>query len=345
MALSQIDSSAINLGSASGTGNVVLSASPVFTGNITTPIINSATTLSLQTGGTTAVTVDGSQNVGIGTVTMNNKLNITTGAGDGLRLTSTSGAIALVMAGTTENRIQGLGAVPVTLYSYNSEAMRIDSTGNIGIGTNAPQYKVHSYVTLGSNAGVGYPIVAESYSSAAGNNNGAGIGLVQGSRAQASIEGIRTNPAGDYGSALVFKTNNPSQASGLMTDLVERMRIDSAGNFKASYQGTMAPATWCRAHVQFNGGAGGTAGTIAGSFNVSSVSATGTGYYTVNFATAMPDANYSVATSGENGASYSGVIMPSGAYTYSTSYCSILTNAPGTGTATNSRATSLAIFR
>ena len=48
--------------------------------------------------------------------------------------------------------------------------------------------------------------------------------------------------------------------------------------------------TFCRAWVNFNG-----TSTVAirASFNVSSITDNGTGYYTVNFTTAMPDANYS----------------------------------------------------
>jgi hypothetical protein len=47
----------------------------------------------------------------------------------------------------------------------------------------------------------------------------------------------------------------------------------------------------CRAWVNFNG-----TGTpaIRGSGNVSSITDNGTGFYTVNFTTAMPDANYSL---------------------------------------------------
>ena len=50
--------------------------------------------------------------------------------------------------------------------------------------------------------------------------------------------------------------------------------------------------TFCRAWVNFNG-----TGTVAirASFNVSSITDNGTGDYTVNFTTAMPDANYGVA--------------------------------------------------
>jgi hypothetical protein len=62
--------------------------------------------------------------------------------------------------------------------------------------------------------------------------------------------------------------------------------------------------TFCRAWVNFNG-----TGTVAirASFNVSSITDNGTGDYTVNFTTAMPDANYifaagnTVAVSSVNG--------------------------------------------
>jgi hypothetical protein len=46
-----------------------------------------------------------------------------------------------------------------------------------------------------------------------------------------------------------------------------------------------------KAWVNFNG----STAAIRGSFNVSSVTRTATGTYTINFTTAMPDTNYSVA--------------------------------------------------
>jgi hypothetical protein len=54
--------------------------------------------------------------------------------------------------------------------------------------------------------------------------------------------------------------------------------------------------TFCRAWVNFNGttNTGGFC-TIRSSFNVTSVADNGTGDYTVNFTTAMPDANYAVS--------------------------------------------------
>jgi len=53
-----------------------------------------------------------------------------------------------------------------------------------------------------------------------------------------------------------------------------------------------APSYTCRAWVNFDGTT--SPGTIRGSGNVSSVTRYTTGGYRVNFATAMPDANYSI---------------------------------------------------
>jgi hypothetical protein len=74
----------------------------------------------------------------------------------------------------------------------------------------------------------------------------------------------------------------------------ERARITSTGDlrFNSGY-GSVATAYGCRAWVNFNG-----TGTVAirASGNVSSITDNGTGDYTVNFTTAMPDANYGFVT-------------------------------------------------
>jgi uncharacterized protein (AIM24 family) len=68
---------------------------------------------------------------------------------------------------------------------------------------------------------------------------------------------------------------------------------DASANlqFNSGY-GSIATAYGCRAWVNFNG-----TGTVAirASGNVSSITDNGTGDYTVNFTTAMPDANYAVS--------------------------------------------------
>ena len=70
--------------------------------------------------------------------------------------------------------------------------------------------------------------------------------------------------------------------------------FDASGNFQFnSGYGSVATAYGCRAWVNFNG-----TSTVAirASGNVTSITDNGTGDYTVNFTTAMPDANYSVVT-------------------------------------------------
>ena len=99
---------------------------------------------------------------------------------------------------------------------------------------------------------------------------------------------------GDTNTGLWFPAADTVAAS---TGGTERMRIDSSGNllFNSGY-GSVTTAYGCRAWVNFNG-----TGTVAirSSGNVSSITDHGTGDYTVNFTTAMPDANYSYALSGQ----------------------------------------------
>ena len=70
------------------------------------------------------------------------------------------------------------------------------------------------------------------------------------------------------------------------------LTIDTSQNlaFNSGY-GSVATAYGCRAWVNFNG-----SGTVAirASGNVSSITDNTTGDYTVNFTTAMPDANYNI---------------------------------------------------
>ena len=74
-----------------------------------------------------------------------------------------------------------------------------------------------------------------------------------------------------------------------------------------------APVFACRAWVNFDGTG---AVAIRASGNVSSITDNGTGDYTVNFTTALPDANYSAVIVGGN---TSGVIRLATTFTYSTS--------------------------
>mgnify|MGYP003636336006 CR=1 FL=1 len=105
--------------------------------------------------------------------------------------------------------------------------------------------------------------------------------------------------------------------------------IDSSSNLKFnSGYGSVATAYGCRAWVNFNG-----TGTVAirDSGNVSSITDNGTGDYTVNFTTAMPDANYAVNATGKWGSGNEGeVTVYNDTTTISTTAVRILNGVPGT---------------
>lgn len=112
---------------------------------------------------------------------------------------------------------------------------------------------------------------------------------------------------------------NPSSASnnivlgtGGDTTVTNNLTVSGTGNhsiagtlqFNSGY-GSAATAYGCRAWVNFDGTTA-TPSTRRGSGNVSSVTKTGSGAYTVNFSSAMPDANYATVVSGGQSVSASG---------------------------------------
>ena len=99
-----------------------------------------------------------------------------------------------------------------------------------------------------------------------------------------SIVGVPN--AGTVGISQLSATGSPSSTTFLRGDNTWN-GVDSLTTASGS-----APSYSARAWVNFNG-----TGTVAirASGNVSSITDNGTGFYTVNFATAMPDANYSAA--------------------------------------------------
>jgi len=84
----------------------------------------------------------------------------------------------------------------------------------------------------------------------------------------------------------------------------------------------------CRAWVNFNGTTA-SPSTIRGSFNVTSVTKNGTGDYTVNFTTAMVDANYAAVAGGNSTGASITVAQPNtnGSFAYTaptTTTCRLL---------------------
>ena len=115
-----------------------------------------------------------------------------------------------------------------------------------------------------------------------------------------------------------------------------------------------APISACRAWVNFDGTT--TPPTIRASFNVDSVVRNDTGDYTVNFTTAMPDANYStvVAVTGRKGSDGSTVLNQGGfaatglhtntAITYTTSAVRVYSSLTN-GNANDSSVFCVSVFR
>lgn len=99
-----------------------------------------------------------------------------------------------------------------------------------------------------------------------------------------------------------------------------------------------APIYACRAWVNFNG-----TGTVAirASGNVSSITDNGTGNYTVNFTSAMPDANYSAVVD-VNSTFKAAATYATGGVTVNTGYVSTLS---GAAVLQDNSTVSVAVFR
>ena len=120
-----------------------------------------------------------------------------------------------------------------------------------------------------------------------------------------SVAGRLQTESGDF--LIQTDTNHPiyfATANGAV-----QMSLETNGDFKCnSGYGSRATAYGCRAWVNFNG-----TGTVAirASGNVSSITDNGTGDYTINFSTAMPDANYVFGFGGylSNGSSTNAIVV------------------------------------
>ena len=142
-----------------------------------------------------------------------------------------------------------------------TEAMRIDSSGKVGIGTSSPDTTLHitgdfdnSSSKAGNNANKGLTITSSASgttSYARDNEFGIVFAASDGTSGDAPTAGIMTIPvqSGSYvGGHLVFQTHTSSDST-----LLERMRITSGGDFQLYEDtGTTAKLFWKSAEEQLS---------------------------------------------------------------------------------------------
>jgi hypothetical protein len=154
--------------------------------------------------GTERMRIDSSGNVGIGTSSPSSELHI-------------SSAAPIITATATNNNsglrlnVVGGGIELLRLQDNGTERLRVDSSGNVGIGI-TPTRRLHVYGASGAVARITGP---NAYNAESGLEFSVG---------RAKISGVLNGSGGTPGAALRFYTM-PNSGS-----VTERMRIDSSGN-------------------------------------------------------------------------------------------------------------------
>jgi hypothetical protein len=244
-----------------------------------------------------AMRITSGGNVGIGTNSPAQKFVVSNGGQQGVEIVPWDGTFSYIQGYNRNtsalNPFAILGS-DIRFWTNGSERMRIVSNGDVGIGTTSPSGKLTIAGTTPLYVETTYGAFAFRDISTTGQE--LHIRPYQGKNGFVTFTENAVDDRWVFGieagnSSLLFK-------SGSASSNTNRMSLTSAGvlQFDSGY-GSVATAYGCRSWVNFNG-----SGTVAirASGNVSSITDNAAGDYTVNFATAIVDANYSWTFGGSN---------------------------------------------
>jgi hypothetical protein len=313
--------------------------------------------------------LDTSGNVGIGTSSPSAKLQVEDSGNVAIKATKSSISSISLDVGTTENAIIWDGSRDLKFMGGSSgtaERMRIDSSGNVGIGTGSPTSTLDVAGTVNATAYSGGNTA--NWDTAYGWGNHATAGYISDDllymRKSANsnldmnnynivdVEDItlqdRIQHDGDTNTYMQFHAEDQWR---VVTGGAERLEVNNtnttvANTFRMNNgYGSAGIVYGCRAWCNFNGSA--SPPTIRDDGNVSSITDLGTGNYRFNWSTAFPDNDYAVC---DNPHGQGDHIFIGGVYSISTTSVSMYFGTTGVwGSKANYRADranyGIAVFR